>query len=155
MKKRILIILAIVLSIALLCVCTLPLKTEIALSLPGGRIDLEGNPLSDEPVTIQGWRRDYLLRKSTMELHLTFPDLDTRTTSETPYPFEIWDGILHQHHTVYVSNWNSAASCSVFLSEDGSWYLVRIENRLYYGSAAGGPTPAEIIAITGVTKNGF
>ena len=43
MKKRILTILAILLAIALLCICTLPVKTVDTLALPGGQIDFEGN----------------------------------------------------------------------------------------------------------------
>ena len=48
MKKRILIIAAILLAVVLICVCTLPVKTVDTLALPGGQIDFEGNLISEE-----------------------------------------------------------------------------------------------------------
>lgn len=154
MKKRILTILAILLAIALVCICTLPLKTEINLSLPGGRIDYEGNVISEEPVVIQGWLRNYLLKDDTMELHITYPGLTARTNSVEPDRFVNWpeESFIRQDHGVYVSEWERAAFVKVYLAKDGSWYLIRLNNRLFYGSNQGGPTPAEIIAITGMTK---
>ena len=152
MKKRILTILAILLAIALVCVCTLPVKTEINISLPGGRIDYEGNVISEEPIIIRGWLRNYLLKDDTMELHITYPDLTTRTDSENTFQNYPYESFIRQNYSVYVSEWNRGALVQVCLAKDESWYLVRIEKRLFYGSAEGGPTPAEIIAITGVTR---
>ena len=152
MKKRILIIAAILLAIALLCVCILPIKTEINLSLPGGRIDYEANVISEEPIIIRGWLRNYLLRDDTMELHITYPDLTARTDSENTFWNYPYESFIRQNYSVYVSEWNRGALVQVCLAKDCSWYLVRIENRLFYGSNQGGPTPAEIIAITGMTR---
>lgn len=154
MKKRILTIAAILLAIALVCICTLPLKTEIYLSLPGGRIDYEGNVISEEPVIIRGWLRNYLLKDDTMELHLTIPGLTTRTNSVKPDRFENWpeESFIRQNHGVYVIEWGLTGFVNVYLAKDGSWYLIRLNNRLFYGSAEGGPTPAEIIALTGATR---
>ena len=152
MKKRILTILAIVLAIALICVCTLPLKTEINLSLPGGQIDFEGNIVSGETAAITGCYRNYLLRKDTLELNVDFPDLDTFTNYQSPVPWFQLDGYISQFQFIFVKEWSDVGSCNIYLANDGSWYLVRLNNRLFYGSAESGPSPAEIIAITGVTQ---
>ena len=152
MKKRILIIAAILLAIALICICTLPLKTEINLSLPGGRIDFDGILLSSDTTTISGCYRNYLLRKDTLELNVDFPGLDTFTNYQSPVPWFQLDGYIHQFQFIWVKDWGDSADCYIYLANDGSWYLVRLNNRLFYGSAEGGPTPAEIIAITGVTR---
>lgn len=152
MKKRILTIAAILLAVALLCVCTLPLKTEIALSLPGGRIDFDGSLLSGETAAISGCYRNYLLREDTLELNVDFPDLDTFTNYQSPVPWLQMDGYISQFQFIYVKDWSDVGSCNIYLANDGSWYLIRLNNRLFYGSAEGGPGPAEIIAITHVTK---
>ena len=152
MKKRILTILAILLAIALLCICTLPIKTEINLSLPGGRIDFDGSLMSNETAAISGCYRNYLLREDTLELNVSFPDLDTFTNYQSPVPWFQLDGYISQFQFIWVNDWGDDASCNIYLANDGSWYLIRLNNRLFYGSNQGGPTPAEIIAITGVTR---
>lgn len=152
MKKRILTILAIVLAIALVCVCTLPIKTEINISLPGGRIDFDGSLLSSETATLSGYYRNYLFRKDTLELNVVFPDLDTFTNYQSPVPWFQLDSYISQFQYIFVKEWSDVGSCHIYLANDGTWYLVRLNNRLFYGSAEGGPTPAEIIAITGVTR---
>ena len=152
MKKRILTILAILLAIALVCVCTLPIKTEINISLPGGRIDFDGSLLSSETATLSGYYRNYLFRKDTLELNVDFPDLDTFTNYQNPIPWFQLDGYISQFQFIFVKEWSDVGSCHIYLANDGTWYLVRLNNRLFYGSNQGGPTPAEIIAITGVTR---
>ena len=152
MKKRILTIAAVLLGIALLCVCTLPVKTEIDLSLPGGRIDFDGSLLSGETAAISGCYRNYLLREDTLELNVDFPDLDTFTNYQNPVPWLRMDGYISQFQFIYVKDWGDVGSCNIYLANDGSWYLIRLNNRLFYGSAGGGPSPEEILAITRVTK---
>lgn len=152
MKKRLLTIAAILLAIALLCVCTLPLKTEIDLSLPGGQIDFDGNVIFDETAAITGCFRNYLLRRDTLELNVDFPGLDTFTNYHSPVPYLELDSYISQFQFIYVRDWENSAACSIYLAYDGTWYLVRLNDRLFYGSAEGGPTPAEILAITDVAR---
>lgn len=152
MKKRILLLAAILLAIALLCVCTLPIKTVTTLSYPGGRIDFDGNLMSEETTTIVATWRDYLFRQDTMDPEITFSSLNAWVvTHQRPFPYFQWDGYITQSHSIYVSDWMGSASCKFYIADDRSWYLVRLNNRLFYGSAQGGPTPAQILAITGVT----
>lgn len=104
MKKRILTIAAVLLGIALVCVCTLPIKTEIALSLPGGRIDFDGSLLSGETAAISGCHRNYLLREDTLDLNVDFPDLDTFTNYQSPVPWFQMDGYISQFQFIYVKD---------------------------------------------------
>lgn len=153
MKKRILIIAAILLAIALVCICTLPVKTVDTLALPGGRIDFDGTLMSGETTTLVLTWRDYLFREDTMDPEVTFASLDTRIYSHNdPFPYFQMDGYITQTHSIYVSEWQTGATCTFYIADDLSWYLVRLNNRLFYGSAEDGPTPAEILAITGVTR---
>lgn len=153
MKKRFLYIAALLLAVIILCICTLPIKTVTTLSYPGGWIDFDGNLMSEETTTIVATWRDYLFREDTMDPEVTFSSLNAWVVSH-PHPFSYIqrDGYITQSHTVYVSDWMGPANCKFYIADDRSWYLVRVNNRLFYGSAEGGPTPAEIIAITGVTR---
>lgn len=142
------------LAIALLCICTLPIKTVTTLALPGGRIDFDGNLMTEETTTIVLTWRNYLFREDTMDPEVTFASLDTQIyTHDKPFPYFQWDGYITQSHSIYVSEWQTGASCKFYIADDQSWYLVRLNNRLFYGSVEDGPTPAEILSLTHVTKD--
>ena len=152
MKKRILTIAAILLAIALICICTLPHKTVDTLALPGGQIDFDGTLLSEETTTLVLTWRNYLLREDTMDPQVNFASLDTQMFTHDPYTYLQLDGYITQSHSINVRQWQTGATCTFYIADDLSWYLIRLNNRLFYGSNQGGPGPAEIIAITGVTR---
>lgn len=152
MKKQILPITAILLAIALLCLCTLPIKTVDTLALPGGQIDFEGNLISEETTSLVLTWRNYLFREDTMDPEVTFASLDAQLFTHDPFAYLQFDGYITQSHSVNVRQWQTGAVCTFYIADDLSWYLIRLNNRLFYGSAEGGPTPAEIIAITSMTE---
>lgn len=152
MKRRILTIAAILLAIALLCICTLPVKTVDTLALPGGQIDFEGNLISEETTKLVLTWRNYLFREDTMDPEVTFASLDTQMFTHDPFTYLQYDGYITQSHSINVRQWQTGANCTFYIADDLSWYLIRLNNRLFYGSNQGGPTPAEIIAITGMIK---
>ena len=127
----------VILSVLILVVCilTFPLPARIDLTLPGGRIDAEGNLIQEGTIHLEGWQYNYLLREDKMKVSVEVMDL---TLSHTNWKKQIYSNYLgdfrHMVQFVYIDEWNIFELCEISLAHDDSWFLIQIGTCMYFGS---------------------
>lgn len=122
--------------ILVLCILTLPIPSRIDLTLPGGRIDAEGNLMQEGTICLEGWQYHYLIRQDRMKAEVDVMDL---TLSQTKWQKQTLDsGLLghfrHMTQLIYVNELESYQLSHICIALDDSWFLIQIGQTLYFGS---------------------
>lgn len=121
--------------ILIVCIFILPLPARIDLTLPGGRIDAEGNLIQEGTIHLEGWQYNYLLRQDKIKVAVEVMDLTLSATNWQKHFYSCNLGdFRHMVQSIYVNEWNCFEVCEISIALDESWFLIQIGQTLYFGS---------------------
>lgn len=147
MKKKLLKSALVLLVIFAVLVCVLPWPTRIDLTMPGGRINAEGEIIQEGTTHLEGWQYHYLFREDMMKVSVEVMDLTLSNTDWQKHFYSCRLGdFRHMVQSIYVNEWNEFEISEISIANDDSWFLVRIGPRMYFGSVNPQMDAAAILA---------
>lgn len=131
-------LLALLLIMILIAICTLPYTTRVNYTLRGAEVSLDGTVVSCGDLVLRGRSQQFLLRQDQFALDgLMLPGREIGNIMDQSFALMEYDGLYFTRVLLTLPEYtggNNCYTCSLIFPKDQSWFVLQVTDRFFIGS---------------------